>query len=144
MNNPTPTGLMPIRAVQPGYEELYERRPAPSCWVYEVWDTQGRLAYVGIADDFAKRWAQHLRMSWWLGEIDVWYVEVFGYRTRWEARQVEACVINEQNPVYNTSRETGAYLEYLRLNEDESRPVDEFDCVPMRKLRFAPIDCAVA
>jgi predicted GIY-YIG superfamily endonuclease len=43
--------------------------------MYEVWDDGGRLAYVGIADDFARRWRQHIEHSWWMGEITVAYVD---------------------------------------------------------------------
>ena len=84
---------------------------------YEVWDTRGRLAYVGIADDFMKRWAQHVRQSWWLGEIEVAYVTVIRYATRAGARLSEAAMINEQSPVYNTARESAAYRAYLEMTD---------------------------
>jgi hypothetical protein len=124
-------------AVLPEYAHLYEGRPDANCWVYEVWDTRGRLAYVGIADSFERRWQQHISSSWWLGEIDVWYISVYGYRTRWEARRVEACTINQQCPVYNTRLETSAYEAYLTTCEDE------WDCIPMKKRLFAPLGSTV-
>lgn len=131
-------GLSEIPAVTPASIASYAARPDAKCWVYEVWDTQGRLAYVGIADDFPKRWAQHKRMSWWMGEIDIWYVDLLGFRSRWEARQVEAATIHGQNPVYNTAREETAYAGYLGLYSDPSRPVDEFDCIPVKRVRYEP------
>ena len=131
-------GLMEVPAVRPEYRHLYTNTPAARCWVYEVWDTQHRLAYVGIADNFERRWRQHCTSSWWLGEIDVWYIDLHGYRTRNEAEQVEAATINEQSPVYNTRLETRAYARYLRLWSDPYRPTDEMDCIPVKKRRFVP------
>lgn len=79
------------------------------CWVYEIWDTQNRLAYVGIADNWERRWTQHQRKSWWLNEITVQRIYLFGYRTRLEAQESEAEVIATQSPVYNTNQEHRAY-----------------------------------
>lgn len=72
--------------------------------------------------DFGRRWYQHLRTSWWLGEIRVAAVNVIGYTTRLGARLSEAAMINEQSTVYNTAHEEAAYREYLRLQEDDSWP----------------------
>ena len=88
------------------------------CHTYEVWDAQNRLAYVGIADDFERRWEQHQRQSWWLGEITVDHIVVITYTSRLGARLSEAAMINEQSPVYNTAHELGAYREYLTRCED--------------------------
>ncbi|MDQ0726834.1 GIY-YIG nuclease family protein [Microbacterium sp. W4I20] len=131
-----PNGLAEIAAVVPDALDTYSQRPAATCWVYEVWDARHRLAYVGIADDFAKRWAQHRRMSWWLGEIDIWYVDLFGYRSRWEARRVEAVTIHDQNPVYNTAQESSAYAAYMRLS---ITPEDDLECVPVKRRRYEPM-----
>lgn len=92
------------------------------CHTYEVWDTMGRLAYVGIADYFERRWVQHVRQSWWLGEIQVAYVDVIEYTTRAAARMSEAAMINEQSPVYNTAREEAAYRAYRATFEDDAWP----------------------
>lgn len=114
----------------------WEDPPPVACWVYEVWDTHHRLAYVGIADNFERRWRQHESSSWWMGEIEVWYVEVFGYRSRWDARQVEAQMINDQHAVFNTNKEAYAYRAWLELWENEDRQMDPFDCSPLVKRRF--------
>lgn len=132
--------LREVRAVIPEAVQIYEARPPAQCWVYEVWDTQRRLAYVGIADNFEKRWRQHLRSSWWLGEIDIWYVTVYGYRSRWEARQVEAVVINTQSPVYNTAREYAAYEAYNGIWQDPARRDDDLYCTPVKKRRFVGVN----
>lgn len=107
-----------------------------TCWTYEVWDTRNRLAYVGLADSFPKRWAQHERTSWWLGEIEVERVVLIGWMDREDARQHEAAVINEQNPVYNTATEAPAYRRYL----DRDLPaleVERFELVTRPTLDIA-------
>jgi len=126
-------GLVEVRAVSPEYAHEYDDLPEPRCWVYEVWDTRGRLAYVGIADNFERRWAQHVRASWWLGEIEIWYIHLCGYRTRSEAEQIEACTIDDQCPVYNTRTESGAFRRYLRSMAAEQ--LDDY-LVPVKKRRF--------
>lgn len=110
--------------------------PAPQTVVYEVWDTFNRLVYVGVADNFERRWSQHRSSSWWLGEIEVQNVVVQGYRSRSEARQVEASVINDQAAVYNTNLETGMYKMWMGLWEDPYRPTDDWDCVPVTTIYY--------
>lgn len=87
---------------------------AVHCWVYEIWDTYNRLAYVGIAENWERRWKQHQAKSWWLDEITVQRIYLNGYRTRGEAVETEAEVIATQNPVYNTRQERHAYDRALR------------------------------
>lgn len=103
------------------------------CYVYEVWDVMNRLVYAGIAENFERRWAQHKRSSYWLGEVSVKFVHVDGYRSRSEARQIEASLINEQSAIYNTDRELSSYALYLKLWEDPSRTSDPLDCVPVSR-----------
>lgn len=113
----------------------YEWRPEARCWVYEVWDTQNRLCYVGVADDFDRRWRQHYSKSWWMREIRVERVYVDGYETRSFARQVEAETIHDQSPVYNTMMERYWYQKSQEWLTDPERPT-EFDCVPVKKRYF--------
>lgn len=127
--------LQGLREV-PMRQMSWDDPPPPACWVYEVWDTQHRLVYVGIADNFERRWAQHVAKSWWLGEVEVWYVDLCGYRSRGDARQVEAGMINDQHAVYNTNLEAPAYRAYCRMWADEDRLMDPFDCTPVAKRRF--------
>lgn len=111
-------------------------QPPARCHVYEVRDVNNRMLYAGIADNFERRWAQHVRKSWWLRETELWYVRVHGYRSRDDARQVEAALINDEHPVYNTNTETWAYRKYQELFTDQSRLDDEWDCVPVSKRLF--------
>lgn len=96
------------------------------CYEYQVWDALGRLVYVGIADNFLRRWAQHLRQSWWIGEIAVDRVEVTGWPDRQTARWSEACVINEQSPVYNTALESASYRHAHDPESTWLAPVERF------------------
>jgi len=101
------------------------------CFDYAVWDTRNRLVYVGIAYNFRQRWAQHVRSSWWLGEVEVDRVEVTGWPTRTAARFAEACAINEQAAIYNTAREPSSYR---RAREEEwPRPTERVIYVPDRE-----------
>jgi len=119
----------------PSAYAVYSTRPAAQCWLYEVWDDQNRLAYVGIADDFDRRWRQHVSKSWWLNEIEVKQVYVFGYRSRSEAKQVEAATIHDQHPVYNTALETGSYRRY-RINQDRIDELGDDYCSPVKRRYF--------
>lgn len=100
----------------------YERRdlggwPAARCYVYEVWDSWGRLAYVGMTNNFSARWRQHQDKSWWLREIDVDRVIVNAYPSTRAAHMAEAATINDQSPVYNTKDEAYWYRAYLSSDE---------------------------
>lgn len=116
--------------------EIRPGQPEPRCYVYEVRDVNNRMAYVGIADNFERRWAQHSAKSWWLREIELWYVRVHGYRSRLDARQVEASIINTESPTYNTNTEAWAYRMYQGLFEVQARLDDEWDCAPVSKRVF--------
>jgi len=110
--------------------------PLARCYVYEVWDRMNRLVYVGIADHFERRWAQHRRSSFWLGEITVAMVRVEGYRSREDARLVEACTINDQSAVYNTDREDRAYARYNAREDEEAWRDDPWGCTPVDRIIY--------
>ncbi|TFD74713.1 GIY-YIG nuclease family protein [Cryobacterium fucosi] len=90
------------------------------CFMYQVFDTDERLVYVGIADNFERRWQQHVSMSWWLGEIAVQRIEVWGYRSRFEARLVEAFMINVHHPIYNINKEESSYRSWSQRLEEHA------------------------
>ena len=118
---------------RPDLAAKYNARPPAACWVYEIRDKRRRLLYVGIADNFERRWTQHRAKSWWMNEVQVTSVYLNGYRSRWEARQVEASTIATESPVYNTQLESRALRGYEALFVDPRRPVDALDCVPVKK-----------
>ena len=104
------------------HRELSGFEQGSACFEYQVWDVHNRLVYVGIADSFTHRWTQHRRSSWWLGEVEIAYVDVTGWPSREAARMSEAVVINTQSPVYNTALEEGAYRRALAADESNSWP----------------------
>ncbi|MET0716387.1 MAG: GIY-YIG nuclease family protein [Mycetocola sp.] len=101
------------------------------CYVYEVIDRNGRVVYVGITGDFSQRWNSHLQSSWWAKSIDILCVILSGYRSRFDARMVEALLIDEHQPPCNTKPET----KHLRIARSNGRPDDVLtaELVPTRR-----------
>ena len=128
----------------PGFVEMPRRDQSLSrggmnarCYTYQVWDTMNRLCYVGMTHNFQTRWNQHKRKSWWLGEIEVSYIELQGWATTAEAHMDEAAVIQDQNPVYNTSTESywfSRYQQELQRSEDFGAPLSRRVFRPFRDL----------
>lgn len=78
--------------------------------VYEASATHPRRAathpvYVGIAESFTARWSSHRSKSWWFDRVNVMCVLLAGYPSREDARKVEAELIAEHRPAYNTKPE---------------------------------------
>ena len=87
----------------------------PASYLYEVYDHDHRLLYVGITDWFAQRWSAHLGKSWWARHAQIGYILLRGYTSRREARKAEAVAIAEHRPQYNTKPER----RYLTIAADE-------------------------
>lgn len=77
----------------------------PSSYLYEIYDQDQRLLYVGITDWFAQRWSAHLSKSWWARNAHISFILLRGYTSRREARKAEAAAIAEHRPPYNTKPE---------------------------------------
>ena len=103
----------------------------PECYVYEVYDKHHRLVYVGVTNDFATRWGAHLGSSWWARSVDIDFVLLRGYPSRFEARVVEALTINEHRPPCNVKPEQ----KYFRIGSTRERPFSILtaELVPTRK-----------
>lgn len=110
-----------MQSTQLSESDVFGEPQEAKCWVYEVY-ASGRLVYVGIADNFERRWSQHVQNSWWLGEVEVDAVSVLGYRSRSEARMEEAARIHHQNPPYNTNREASSYRRWMAVTGGEPIP----------------------
>jgi hypothetical protein len=68
--------------------------------LYRLFDTGGRLLYVGISNDPGFRWKQHQSVKpWWRQVADK---QVAWYDTRVLAFQAEALAIHTESPVHNT------------------------------------------
>ncbi|MGA4875918.1 GIY-YIG nuclease family protein [Streptomyces lydicamycinicus] len=109
--------------------------------VYRLFDSEGRLLYVGISNDPGFRWKQHRGdKQWWQHVADK---TVTWYDTRMLALQAEALAIHTEAPMYNTvkpylisdvpdalsvSREPSAFDRQLRAAaEHRARMLAEFE-----------------
>lgn len=67
--------------------------------VYRLFDAAGRLLYVGMSQDVARRLRQHSTLqAWWPAVARVTTVE---YPSRYAARRAERDAIAAENPVHN-------------------------------------------
>lgn len=68
-------------------------------WVYEAYDDEGTLLYVGVAVDIDRRLAQHAATkNWW---PMVCLVDAARYEDRTIALTVESHAILTRSPLYN-------------------------------------------
>jgi predicted GIY-YIG superfamily endonuclease len=68
--------------------------------LYRVWGDGGLLLYIGVSNDFGRRWKEHAKQQPWWGEMrrltaDEW----FGSRK--EAEEAEQAAIKTERPKYN-------------------------------------------
>jgi predicted GIY-YIG superfamily endonuclease len=82
------------------------------CFVYEVFErdvetgfAQEHPVYVGITRNFPARWGEHRRASWWFFYVKPACILLSGYLTRADALKVEAQLIAEHRPRFNTKEE---------------------------------------
>ena len=68
-------------------------------YVYRLWDSEGRLLYVGTAKDPARRLADHRHRKPWGREIDRQTTEP--YPDRVTAETAEAIAIHTEAPAHN-------------------------------------------
>lgn len=90
--------------------------------VYEFFEHPGAPCYVGITGDFPMRWVTHRARSPWFPMAAINGVFIQGFKSRREARMVEAALIAEHKPRFNTKRET----KYLQLARTSEEPEPEF------------------
>lgn len=84
-----------MRVRRPSKSIDFSRRTA----LYRLFDTEGRLLYVGIAFNPDSRWAGHsASKSWW---TDVAEKRVEWHETRSEAVAAERAAIATELPLYN-------------------------------------------
>lgn len=73
-----------------------------TAYVYEVYDAQGRLIYVGSTRDVFIRMQQHVTDSWWIDQVA--RVKASVYPTVSEARAEEVRRIRSLHPRWNVHR----------------------------------------
>lgn len=84
-----------MRVRRPSKSIDFNRRTA----LYRLFDTEGRLLYVGIAFNPDNRWAGHAASkSWWK---DVAEKRIEWHETRTEAAAAERVAITAEMPLYN-------------------------------------------
>lgn len=69
--------------------------------LYHVYDAADLLLYIGISNDFDRRWRQHAEAQPWWAEHR--WMRVYWYDTRKEAETAEALAIEAEEPKYNKS-----------------------------------------
>jgi hypothetical protein len=72
-----------------------------STTLYRAYDQDGTLLYVGIADDWLRRWREHRKTSAWFAEVGS--VKVEGYPDRTSALLAERDAIKSERPKFNIS-----------------------------------------
>lgn len=68
--------------------------------LYRIWGEADLLLYIGISNDFGRRWTEHAKKQPWWGEkrrlaVDEWYA------SRPEAETAETAAIKAEGPKYN-------------------------------------------
>lgn len=68
-------------------------------YLYRVFGEAGVLLYIGITDDFGRRWKQHARMQPWWPERRSFAIDL--YDSREEAKAAEEAAIKVERPKHN-------------------------------------------
>lgn len=69
--------------------------------LYRVRGDEAFLLYIGISDDFGRRWQEHARKQRWWGEMRSLSVDCW-YKFRSEAEAAEEAAIKAEHPKHNT------------------------------------------
>lgn len=69
--------------------------------LYRIYDDSDLLLYVGISNDFDRRWKEHAEVQPWWPEHR--WMKVYWHDTRKEAETAEALAIEAEKPKYNKS-----------------------------------------
>ena len=75
--------------------------------VYQVWDDEWNVLYVGISDNAFRRLSEHARSSQWWPRAD--FLRIDRYQDRWSARKTEAVVIALDEPLFNIAQDESAF-----------------------------------
>lgn len=76
---------------------------ADPTWLYRVFGEADLLLYIGISDDFGRRWKQHAKEQPWWGEMRRLSAD-FLYDSRDEARAAESAAIKAEKPKHNKEK----------------------------------------
>lgn len=106
-------------------------KPGPAV-VYRYFNGAGLVLYVGVSQDFSKRWATHSKQQVWWDQVARCTVDFYA---SWpEATEVEDIAIATERPVYNLAGSPVAVLhvaELTRLLEGGQVPRDNASLTEM-------------
>lgn len=88
--------------------------------LYRLFDTTGRLLYVGVAHNPDQRWATHsLSKAWW-PQVDKRLVE--WHATRSDAERAELAAIRQEEPIHNVAGTPAARVSPA-IGKTPTRPI---------------------
>lgn len=86
------------------------------CSVYRLYDSQGVLLYVGIANDPGRRMSQHqAEKPWW---PQVAHVDIEWHPARLVAERAEQAAIASENPLHNIQHAVASPVKEIRNPEE--------------------------
>lgn len=88
--------------------------------IYQAFDIDGVLLYVGISKDVGKRLRQHEKSAvWWAEAVDGGRIEfAWVWGDRREVERYEAALIRSGKPVYNVTHNTNRPADQLMVRKD--------------------------
>jgi predicted GIY-YIG superfamily endonuclease len=109
--------------------------------LYRVRGEAGLLLYIGISNDFGRRWKQHARKQPWWGEkrslsVDKWYP------SREEAEAAEAAAIQAERPKHNQRHGIAPVQLYLGIRPQELTRAERASANRIVRLRISDPDFA--
>lgn len=94
------TGPAPVSLVRRPRVSLARTHPK-RCAVYQFPHPTGPWAYIGVAYNPRKRFAEHRRTSWWYPQVNVDHVVITWYSSWAEAHQWEVWAIQSYGTLFN-------------------------------------------
>ena len=103
-------------------------------YLYRLFDSEGRLLYIGISKSLMQRLSQHqLSKSW---AKDVSRVECVAYEKRSAAEMAEIDAIGKEGPLYNiqhqareTAKDRQAVMDSIWNEMSEDDQAESLDCL---------------
>ena len=88
--------------------------------LYRIWGDAGLLIYIGISDDFGRRWKEHARKQPWWDEMKRLTVDEC-FDSREDAEAAEEAAIDAEYPKYNQTH--SSTVRRRRSGTGRLRPV---------------------
>jgi predicted GIY-YIG superfamily endonuclease len=85
--------------------------------LYRIRGEEALLLYIGISDDFGRRWKEHAKQQPWWGEMRSLSVDCW-YGTRSEAETAEELAIKAERPKYNKTHVAPSSMGHCQAAAD--------------------------